>query len=113
LDDALGRLRRLLPARPAHGTLASHLWELVDHNGDQVALDVWLSGPTRSRRDDVPLSLVGPSDRLWIDPTARIEPQVGADVSGGPVVIDRGAVVTAFTRLEGPCYVGPGSHPPG
>ena len=30
-----------------------------------------------------------------------------ADTTGGPVVIDREAVVTAFTRLEGPCYIGP------
>jgi UDP-N-acetylglucosamine diphosphorylase/glucosamine-1-phosphate N-acetyltransferase len=42
-----------------------------------------------------------------IDPSAKIDPLVFADTTGGPVVIDREAVVTAFTRLEGPCYVGP------
>src|SRR5262245_22748667 len=110
LDEGLARFRRVLPAREAHGSIVGSLWELVDHNGGQVELDAWLSAPTRPRREDVPLSLVGPGDHLWIDPAARIEPQVVADVSGGPVVIDRGAVVTAFTRLEGPCYVGPGTH---
>src|SRR5207248_4001999 len=29
------------------------------------------------------------------------------DTTRGPVLVDRGAVVQAFSRLEGPCYVGP------
>jgi UDP-N-acetylglucosamine diphosphorylase/glucosamine-1-phosphate N-acetyltransferase len=54
--------------------------------------------------------VVGPPDGLIIDPTAHIDPLVVADTTSGPVIIDREAVVTAFTRLEGPCYVGPGTH---
>ena len=29
------------------------------------------------------------------------------DTTKGPVLIDRGALVQAFSRIEGPCYVGP------
>ena len=36
-----------------------------------------------------------------------IEPHVVFDVTNGPIVVDRGAVVHAFTRLAGPCYIGP------
>jgi UDP-N-acetylglucosamine diphosphorylase/glucosamine-1-phosphate N-acetyltransferase len=36
-----------------------------------------------------------------------VEPLVVADTTRGPVLVDRGAVVDAFSRLEGPCYVGP------
>jgi UDP-N-acetylglucosamine diphosphorylase/glucosamine-1-phosphate N-acetyltransferase len=32
---------------------------------------------------------------------------VVADTTRGPIVLDRDAVVTAFTRLEGPCAIGP------
>jgi UDP-N-acetylglucosamine diphosphorylase/glucosamine-1-phosphate N-acetyltransferase len=110
LDEALARFRRTLPTSHALGQMVRHLWELVEQNGEQIDLDVWLSGPQRLRYDDSAITLVGPSDRLWVDPAARIEPHVVADVSGGPVVIDEGAVVSAFTRLEGPCYVGPGTH---
>ena len=110
LDECLEQARRTLPARPTGGRLPRFLWELVDHNGDEITLDNWLSGPERRRREDVPLALVGPADRLVVDPTAQIEPLVAADTTGGPVVIDREAVVGAFTRLEGPCYVGPGTH---
>src|SRR5438477_61147 len=47
---------------------------------------------------------------LVIDPSARLDPMVVADCTRGPIVIDRDAVVTAFSRLEGPCYIGPGTH---
>ncbi len=47
---------------------------------------------------------------MRIDPAARVEPMVVIDATKGPVLIDRDAVVQAFSRLEGPCYVGPGSH---
>jgi UDP-N-acetylglucosamine diphosphorylase/glucosamine-1-phosphate N-acetyltransferase len=110
VEECLERFRRSLPARPAGGHLLRYLWELVDHNSDEITLDTWLSSPERPRRDDVPLALVGPTDRLHVDPTARIDPLVAADTTGGPVVIDQGAVVAAFTRLEGPCYVGPGTQ---
>ena len=55
-------------------------------------------------------TLVGPPDQVLIDPAARVEPLVILDATKGPVLIDHGAVVQAFSRLEGPCYVGPGSH---
>jgi UDP-N-acetylglucosamine diphosphorylase/glucosamine-1-phosphate N-acetyltransferase len=56
------------------------------------------------------VDLIGPGDRLFLDPSARVEPAVVIDTTGGPVVVAAGAVVTAFTRLEGPCYVGPGTQ---
>src|SRR5262249_32108130 len=40
---------------------------------------------------------------------APVERLVRADTTAGPVLIDRGAVVHAFSRLQGPCYVGPDS----
>jgi UDP-N-acetylglucosamine diphosphorylase/glucosamine-1-phosphate N-acetyltransferase len=110
IDACLEEWKVSLPARSAGGWIARYLWELVEHNGDEIALDAWLSGPQRPRRDcDLP-ALVGPAERLWVDPSARIDPMVVADTTGGPVVLDRDVVVTAFTRLEGPCYVGPGTQ---
>jgi UDP-N-acetylglucosamine diphosphorylase/glucosamine-1-phosphate N-acetyltransferase len=53
---------------------------------------------------------VGPAERLLLAEDAAVEPFVTADTRQGPVLIDRGAVVHSFTRLEGPCYLGPGSQ---
>jgi UDP-N-acetylglucosamine diphosphorylase/glucosamine-1-phosphate N-acetyltransferase len=106
-DECLQRWQAVLPQRPAGGCLLRYLWEIVDHNGEQIALDAWLSGPERPRRGDAGVSLVGPADRLVIDPSAAIDPLVVADTRGGPVVIEREATITAFSRLDGPCYIGP------
>ena len=40
---------------------------------------------------------------------ARIEPQVVIDATAGAVVIGAGAVVQAFTRLQGPVVIAPGA----
>src|SRR5262245_522204 len=107
VDACLTGWRERLPNRPAVGRLAEHLWDLVEWNGEEIATDYATLG-----RDEVggrpgTLALVGPSAELWVHETARVDPFVVADTTNGPVVIDRDAVVTSFTRLEGPCHVGP------
>jgi UDP-N-acetylglucosamine diphosphorylase/glucosamine-1-phosphate N-acetyltransferase len=54
--------------------------------------------------------VLGPAEQFMVHAEADIEPLVLADTRKGPVMIDRGAVVQAFSRLEGPCYVGPECH---
>jgi UDP-N-acetylglucosamine diphosphorylase/glucosamine-1-phosphate N-acetyltransferase len=110
LDDCLASWKAILPTRAACGKLFRHLWELVDHNGEQITRDWQDAGSCAPFVAGVGVAVVGPRERLTIDPTAKIEPMVVADTTRGPVVVDREAVVTAFTRLEGPCYVGPGTH---
>jgi len=107
LDECLDGWRTRLYTRPAAGRLARHLWDLVGWNGEEIAVDFAHldRGPVNGRPST--LTLVGPSDALWVHETARVDPFVVADTSNGPVVIDRDAVVTSFTRLEGPCHVGP------
>ena len=73
-----------------------------------VSAIAWLppTGESTHKQDNV----LGPLGHLWVAPSARIEPMVVIDATQGPVVIDEHAVVSAFTRLEGPCYVGPGTQ---
>ncbi|HKO16386.1 MAG TPA: putative sugar nucleotidyl transferase [Gemmatimonadaceae bacterium] len=47
---------------------------------------------------------VGVGERVI--PGAVIEPHVVLDATAGPILIGAGSTVHAFTRLEGPCYVG-------
>jgi UDP-N-acetylglucosamine diphosphorylase/glucosamine-1-phosphate N-acetyltransferase len=57
--------------------------------------------------DDVTI-LGDPSDLVVLD--AAVEPGVVFDLRHGPVVIEAGAEVRSGTRLEGPCFVGPGAR---
>jgi UDP-N-acetylglucosamine diphosphorylase / glucose-1-phosphate thymidylyltransferase / UDP-N-acetylgalactosamine diphosphorylase / glucosamine-1-phosphate N-acetyltransferase / galactosamine-1-phosphate N-acetyltransferase len=107
-EATLAEFRHAMPCRPVGGAIVHFPWELVDHNGAQIGRD--LVGPLGDPFDvlmtPLPMALTGPSDRLRLHPSARIEPFVAVDATRGPVVIDDGAVITSFTRLEGPCYVG-------
>lgn len=103
------RLRHSFDTTPPFqvgGRMVAHAWDLVDRNGDEIRRDfAWLLplGETSERHG---LAVMGPLGHLQIAPSAKIEPMVAIDTTLGPVVIDDDALVTAFTRLEGPCYVG-------
>jgi UDP-N-acetylglucosamine diphosphorylase/glucosamine-1-phosphate N-acetyltransferase len=107
LDDCLSGWKESLPHRPAGGTLIDYPWDVVENNAAQLCADF---DRCASAAQPGQLAVVGPKERLLVDPTARLDPMVVVDTTGGPVVIDREAIVHAFTRLEGPCYLGPQAH---
>jgi UDP-N-acetylglucosamine diphosphorylase / glucose-1-phosphate thymidylyltransferase / UDP-N-acetylgalactosamine diphosphorylase / glucosamine-1-phosphate N-acetyltransferase / galactosamine-1-phosphate N-acetyltransferase len=100
-----------LPGRPAGGGLLGYPWDLVAGNGTALEQD-WRRWA--AERPDTaaptPATVLGPPERLRVAATATVEPLSVLDTRGGPVLIDDGAVVQAFSRLEGPCYVGVGSQ---
>ena len=111
VEEQMERWKATLPCREAGGRLFRRLWEIVAHNGDQIIADD--EAADRKPEGDLPSSCRRSSvSRNGCTSTTRprIDPFVAADTSGGPVVIGPGAVVTAFTRLEGPCVIGPRSH---
>jgi UDP-N-acetylglucosamine diphosphorylase/glucosamine-1-phosphate N-acetyltransferase len=107
LDEALDDWLTGLPRVEVGGFVARYPWDLVEHNGRYIATDFdALCDPTEVGYHPAQFALFGPADRLFIDPTAAVEPNVVADTSRGPVVVGPHAAVAAFTRLEGPCAVG-------
>ena len=111
IDEAQEAWRGTLPRADAGGAMIRYPWDLVEHNPQALCAD--LDG-FRARLEARPrsawLGVVGPEEGLAIHPGASVEPYVVADTRGGPVMIDCGAVVQSFSRLEGPCYVGPDSQ---
>jgi UDP-N-acetylglucosamine diphosphorylase/glucosamine-1-phosphate N-acetyltransferase len=110
-------MRRVLPRGPAGGRMLSYLWDVVERNADEIRRDYYSPRPSGGegvRGQVAPCDAVerttpivaGPAALLRIAPSAKIEPMVLADTTHGPIVIDDGAFVTAFTRLEGPCHIG-------
>lgn len=110
MNHCFEQWRKTLPARPAGGQMMRYLWDVVDANAEQIAVDFQATRPIEAPGRPATLTLTGPSDWLRVDPTARIDPFVVADTSNGPVIVDRDAVVTSFTHLEGPCWIGPRSQ---
>jgi UDP-N-acetylglucosamine diphosphorylase/glucosamine-1-phosphate N-acetyltransferase len=110
LSPCLAGWKSTLPAREAGGAMIVHPWDLVENNARALAQDERFWRTHRATADVRGASLVGPADRLLVDPAARIEPLVLIDTTKGAVMVDAGAEVQAFSRLEGPCYVGPATH---
>jgi UDP-N-acetylglucosamine diphosphorylase/glucosamine-1-phosphate N-acetyltransferase len=110
LVDCLESCKNTLPHRQADGCLVRFPWELIEHNAEQLRSDFQCLTPGQVPIPPDGFALVGPAAWLLVNPTAQVDPLVLADTTRGPVVIDREVVVTAFSRLEGPCYIGPGTH---
>jgi UDP-N-acetylglucosamine diphosphorylase/glucosamine-1-phosphate N-acetyltransferase len=108
LASHLGRWREELPRRAAGGAMIAYPWDLVEHNVSAIEQDYLHA----DRASPLPPGrmLVGLAERLRIHPEARVEPMVILDTTKGPVTIERGAVVEAFSRIEGPCYIGADTH---
>ena len=107
LPELLDRWQQALPTHSAGGCMIGYPWDLVDQNADEIRRDFGWLAPSPGTA--IP-ALSGPLGDLWIARSAKVEPMVVADTTQGPVVIDECAVVTAFSRLEGPCYIGPKSQ---
>ncbi|HZV07312.1 MAG TPA: putative sugar nucleotidyl transferase [Gemmataceae bacterium] len=105
LSWRLAEWRDTLPNRPVVGRLIDYPWELVELNGAALEDDyrLWPRGDVSEPRG---AALTGPAERCLAAHSAEIEPMVHIDTRKGPVLIDDGAVVQSFSRIEGPCYIG-------
>ncbi|MEX0702734.1 MAG: putative sugar nucleotidyl transferase [Planctomycetales bacterium] len=110
-DDALAQIARTRRFVPAAGQLIHRPWDLIEHNPAQLASDFrWLKDSLPRSEPGPQVATLGPVENVSIDPSAEIDPFVVLDARHGPVTIDAGARIQAFTRLEGPCHVGRQSH---
>lgn len=91
------------------GRTLGRLWELVAENPEQISADIAALFP-----DAAPAPLPPGAHRTGPHPVilgeeVTVEPGVVLDTTAGPIWLDDGASVRAFTRLAGPAYVGPGT----
>jgi UDP-N-acetylglucosamine diphosphorylase/glucosamine-1-phosphate N-acetyltransferase len=109
VDVVLAKCQATLPSVAAGGVMLDFLWDFVDRTGEAIADDAEWFRHSRSQRATLPenVTVMGPSEGFLVADDAEIEPYVTADTRNGPVIVDRGAIVHSFSRLEGPCYIGP------
>ena len=107
-DEALPQIARNRQRVAAPGKLARYPWDLIHHNPDQLRADFAARDFGLSQADELGpnVAVLGPPHNVFVDPTASIDPFVVIDARKGPVSIEAGAMIQAFTRLEGPCHVG-------
>jgi UDP-N-acetylglucosamine diphosphorylase/glucosamine-1-phosphate N-acetyltransferase len=94
-------------AHPCGGRMIAYPWNLLEHHAEALEQDHLHWGRQREATGAAGTPIVGSAERCLVHPSARVEPMVLIDTTRGPVLIDAEAVVQAFSRIEGPCYIGP------
>ncbi len=100
-----GTVSAVRPA--ASGWWLSAVWDLIGQLPTMLAADATALASTPVAPPPS-VTILG-THPVQIAPDARIEPQVVIDATAGAVVIGSGAVVQAFTRLQGPVVIAPGA----
>jgi UDP-N-acetylglucosamine diphosphorylase/glucosamine-1-phosphate N-acetyltransferase len=94
------------PRYIVRGRLLDRPWDLISANPEQIAADIEALFPSAPPAQ-LPEGVFHWGEHLLvIDPSATVEPGCALDTSAGPIWLDRGSRVRAFTRLAGPAYIG-------
>jgi UDP-N-acetylglucosamine diphosphorylase/glucosamine-1-phosphate N-acetyltransferase len=110
IDALLAGIRESVPAVEHQPATWNYTWELVLANADQIKADFAAAGRHGIEgKIEEPHALRGSNRDVYIAPGAHVHPMVVIDAEHGPVYIDEGAEIHPFTRIEGPCYIGPKS----
>ncbi|HEY4953511.1 MAG TPA: putative sugar nucleotidyl transferase [Gemmatimonadaceae bacterium] len=88
------------------GRWLGDVWDLIGQLGDQLAEDIphIASGISAGQTEDA--SVIG-TFPVYCETGARVEPFVVLDATAGPILIRGGATISSFSRIVGPCYIGP------
>jgi UDP-N-acetylglucosamine diphosphorylase/glucosamine-1-phosphate N-acetyltransferase len=99
-----------LPSVVCKAPTWKYTWDLVLANPEQITAEFSAAGRSgiEGAVED-PSAIRGNSKDVYVARDVTVHPMVTIDAENGPVYIDEGAVIHPFTRIEGPCYIGPKS----
>jgi UDP-N-acetylglucosamine diphosphorylase/glucosamine-1-phosphate N-acetyltransferase len=87
------------------GRWLDQLWDLVRYLQELLTADITTLGERVDRANVPGVATIG-THLAYVERGASIEPMVLFDVTAGPILVRRGAMIQAFTRLVGPCLIG-------
>ena len=103
--DAASLAKRVKKVSAPAEPLFDGYWDLVESNGLAIVEQA------RHFEEALPVprgvEVRGPGANVMLDTGAEIEGHVTLDVRLGPIIVDKGASIESFSRIMGPCYIGP------
>jgi len=110
IDAFLAAAAEKLPTVRTALPVWRYVWDLVLANGEQIAADFAAAGRSGIEGTvEQPHAVRGSEKDVYVAPGAVVHPMVVIDAAHGPVYLDADVEVHPFSRIEGPCYVGPHS----
>jgi UDP-N-acetylglucosamine diphosphorylase/glucosamine-1-phosphate N-acetyltransferase len=103
LDECLRVWRMRLPNHEVGGTMIDYPWNLIADLPTRLAAQPAVTPAVLPKG----CALIGPANQLDLHPLAHVEPGAVFDTSTGPITVAREATIQAFSRIQGPCWIGP------
>ena len=91
------------------GRWLGEIWDLIGNLEAQLGDDIPIMGRGLSGAVIENATLIG-KHPIYCETGVGIEPFVVFDATDGPILIRRGATISSFSRIVGPCYIGEESH---
>ncbi|OPX24910.1 MAG: hypothetical protein B1H04_01180 [Planctomycetales bacterium 4484_123] len=108
VGEFLAKAKAVLPTVKCSAPTYRYIWELVLENPEQLKADFQAAGRCGIEGTvEQPGAIRGGKENIYVAPGAVVHPMVVLDAEHGPIYIDRDVEVHPFTRIEGPCYIGP------
>ena len=104
---ALEELAGAATPSPTDGRWIKAPWDLIATLSPQLTEDIGTLAIVANAMSDFGVSLG--QHPVVVERDASIEPYVVFDAEAGPIFVSSGATVCAFTRIVGPCFIGPGT----
>lgn len=111
-DLQTGKAVSGLPEKKASDLLANFLWDLVLHNPRALVenFEPLTKGVNRKKMfKEVEVdnqAVIQNLEQVYLSPGCKLDAFTVLDASGGPIYLDRNVTVQAFSRIEGPAYLG-------
>ncbi|HNO79832.1 MAG TPA: putative sugar nucleotidyl transferase [Phycisphaerae bacterium] len=108
-EKGCAELKQQAPTGEVEAALLRYPWDITSRNRETLC-DHW-KGDDRSNNGDVSSSafMINP-DQIHIGEKSVVKPTAVIDADGGPVFISNNVIIDVHTYIEGPVYIGPGSH---
>jgi UDP-N-acetylglucosamine diphosphorylase/glucosamine-1-phosphate N-acetyltransferase len=107
---ALATAARSADRAEFNGKWFDYMWDAMLANPEQLTADFKAAGKSGIEGKLHESAVIfGPRDQVYLGAGADVHPFVCIDTRNGPVTIEAGCEIHPYTRIEGPCYVGPKS----
>ncbi|GJM26867.1 MAG: hypothetical protein DHS20C16_32820 [Phycisphaerae bacterium] len=108
-EKGCAELREQAPTGEVEATMIRYPWDIISRNRETLCSH-W-RGDDRSNNGTVSSSafVINP-DQVHVGDHSEIRPTAVIDADSGPVFISNNVIIDVHTYIEGPVYIGPGSH---
>lgn len=107
LMSLLARLREGLSCKEVKATMVSYPWDLVNNNPKAIEEDFEAIGKKGILgKLHAQAAVYGEKDYVYVAKGAEVHPFAVLDTTNGPVIVEEGAKVFPFSRIEGPSCIG-------